>query len=377
MSAVIEKLGLYDCYNFIEINNFEEINKFIQSDHTKNPFESPIANFKNNELDRNELKKLAISIIQKNPLHNPFPLNFNQNADTAYFKTIEWVKNFELIPDGELFQEFLTAKYINLTSAAYPESNLENLIPISDWIIFLYLNDDDVEKKDSESLRALNERNMKILKNESELTEKDIPLTHALYDLMKRIRKIANESWINRFLKSVDEHFKSTVWEAENRETGITIPDYDIYLKKRLHTGAVYTVLLLIELAAQINIPETIYEEYLQELSTTCNNIIVWSNDIRSSPKEFEKKFVNNLVFVIQKKFDLSLEESINRAVDLHNSEVNRFEELKEKLYNKLTAKDSNPALEQYGNDICKYVEGMRHWMSSHYDFSLKSARYK
>jgi 5-epi-alpha-selinene synthase len=340
----------------------------------------PIIKSKNKELE--ELKKLMIETIKQNPLSNPFPLKFNQYAEEADKRTIEWVQKFKLIPEGPAFEKFLKAKYINLTAGAYPNCSLEKLILCSQWILFLYLNDDAVEEMAVKNLEALNKRNIKILKDKSKPNEKDGSLTHAVYDLMTRIRKVANKEWINYFLKKVEQHFQSTVWEAKNREQGISIPDYEIYIKMRFYTGAVDTVLALNELEIDVplplkklKIPRKIFKKHLEELNVRCNNIICWSNDIKSSQKELDGYFINNLVFVIKHEFTCSLEEAIKRSITLHNNEVNRFETLKDNLYAQLE-KTEKSDLKKYTADIGEYVEGMRYWMGSHFNFAENSRRY-
>ncbi len=373
MGAVIEKLCSYDC-SFASRNQLEDTK---QDNNPRNHVsESFFTNSLYKEMSIEEIKKLAIATIKQNPLSNPFPLKFNENAELANESTIAWVKRFKLIPDEEALKKFLASKIIHLTAGAYPNCSLDKLIPISDWITFLYLNDDDVEKRNSKSLKAFNERNIEVLKDQHKLTETDEPLTHAVNDLIRRMEKIAHKNWISRFLHKVDQHFQSTLWEADYREAGIKIPDLELYKQQRLHTGAVYTVLPLIELAEQTNISESLFETHLKELSLRCNNIICWSNDIKSCPKEFEESFMNNLVFVIQQTFNCSLEEAIQRSVELHNEEVSRFEELKNQLYIQLDSENSDSELREQAEEIRKYVEGMRYWMGAHFDFAQKSARY-
>ncbi len=355
MSAVLEKST--DCF----------CGSISKQEHT------PQKNLEEKSLSTKELAELVKNIIDQNPLSNPFPLKFNEQALIANEATNDWRAKFKLIAKEAILEKFLKAKFMNLTAGAYPNCSLERLIPIAQWIVFLYLNDDDVENRDSKSILSLNEKNMKILKNESQLAKDDEPITCALNDLMRRIEKIVNQNWIKRFLVSAEQHFQSTVWEATNREAGIEIPNYDEYIEQRMYTSAVYTVLPLIELAEQINIPEDIMEEYLLEFNLCANRIISWSNDIKSCPKEFDQKFKNNLIFVIKRHFNCSLDEAIKRSIDTHNKDVEHFEKLKEKLYAKL---EIDSRLKPHSEHIRKYVEGIRYWLGSHYDFAFKSDRY-
>ncbi len=329
----------------------------------------------NKKIINEKLRDLAKEIIQKNPLENPFPIKYNINAKEANEEAILWIKKFKLIPDKGL-DKFLNQEIIKLVSGAYPNCNLERLVIIHQWIIFLFLKDDDAEKRKTESVKALNERTMKVLQAKTFPTESDEPLTHAVYDLMGRIRKFVNETWINNILRKEEDYFKATVWEAQNREKNIRIPGYYIYLKMRLETGGAYAVFPLIEIAEKTSIPQRIFNEYLKDLNRMCNNIISWSNDVKSCPKEFDECFLNNLVFVTQRTFKCSLQEAIERCVNLHNKEVDDFEKAKNELYAKLNSETSDPELRQYAQDIRKYVEGLRYWMGSHYIFAKESPRY-
>jgi hypothetical protein len=380
----ISKLDIEECYSFIieEIKNKKESN---YSHHALEDFaikpDQQTDYFQDQEkaITAEKLKNLVTCALKQHPLNNPFPISQpNENAALADKKTLEWIKRFKLIQDEKSLQKFLASNFIKLTAAAYPHCSLERFSAIVDCITFLYINDDMAENRDSKSLQAYNIRCMMILKNESQMAEDDEPLTLAANDLIRRIDKFAQEYWFQRFLHNLDRHFQSTVWEAENRELGIAIPDFRIYMQMRLQTSGVEVVEPLIEFAHEINIPENIFEKHLKEMSRMFNLIIFKSNDIVSSPKELKQNSQNNLIFIIKQEFGCSIEDAIKYVIALHNKAVDNFEDLKNKLYAKLDGDEPDPELKPYRDDIRKYVEGIRDWMASHYAFYTfaNSARY-
>jgi len=389
MTAVTGKQSPYDYYHSF-VN--ERVQNGRNESNSSHNYTSKASNYAQDQdkARAKELANLIIKGIEQNPLANPFPIETNEYADLAEAETNDWVKRYKILKKEEKYNQLLLQKIMGLSRRTYPKCPFKQFVRIAELILFLYINDDKVEKKDPINLATYNIRNMEVLRNLSQPTEGvDKPLTCAVYELMRNIEKFANEHWKNRFLEAMDNHFQSTIWEAQNRKDGISIPNFKDYLPKREHTGAVYTVLPLIEIAEEIDIPNSIHEKYLKELSQMCNNIICWSNDVRSSLKEFKKNWLCNLVFVIKQEFDCSLEEAIKYSIDLHNNEVNRFEsrfeELKNILYAKLEKKaklasdESDPELKllkQQIEAIIKYVEGMRKWMGGHFKFAEESYRY-
>lgn len=323
------------------------------------------------ELSADKLRGLTIQIIKNHPLSNPFPtpVRLNPYAEQADQLTRAWMEDFNISS-----KKLRSANIIQLTAGAYPNCNLEQLIHNQKWILFLYGNDDVVERLDPTRVKALNDRKMSFVKDKTQPTEEDPPLNKAFHDLVILAQRMANKEWLERFFYRFDQHFESTVGEANNREKKIYIPDFESYRAERPHTGAPYIVLLLIELEA--NIPKAIFEKHLEEMTRLCNRIICDLNDIKSSPNEFKKKFINNLIFVIKRALNCSLEEAIQLSVTIHNQEVNRFEELKDELYVLLKSKECEIELKNYEPVIVKYVEGMRDWLASHFAFCDTSPRY-
>ena len=106
----------------------------------------------------------------------------------------------------------------------------------------------------------------------------------------------------------------------------------------------------------------------VQKLKLIANNIVAWSNDIIGLEWEMELGDVHNLVLVLQREHQLTLQEAINRAAELCNEEVRKFMDLESRRPSFGPVTD--PKLQHY-------VLGLRYWMRGYIDWALETERYQ
>jgi 5-epi-alpha-selinene synthase len=214
----------------------------------------------------------------------------------------------------------------------------------------------------------MNARFLEILKGAEPATEED-SLAHALWDLRQRLRvRAPTSTWMRRFIRSVRDHFDSTVWEAANRLEGLT-PDIRVYVRMRPITGGLYVDTEFIEITEHTHLPlEVRQHRDVKSLMQASNNVVCWANDIISLEKEVQRGDVHNLVLVLQQKLDLSLQEAVDRAAEMYDAEIQKFVELEPQLPSFGKAVDAN---------LRTFVSVLRTRMRGNLDWSLESGRYQ
>ena len=223
--------------------------------------------------------------------------------------------------------------------------------------------------KQDELIPALQSRSLAILQGEKP-THGDAPLVQALADLRRRMEPHASSGWMDRFTSTMKDYLQAVVWEAANHTQGIT-PDLATYLKMRPFFSGIYPSfdLIEVEVSKDMELPNTVRaNKTVQELRLIANNVLAWSDDIISLEVEMEQGKVHNLVLVLQREHQLTLQEAINRTAELYNEEVRKFMDLESRRPSFGPVTDLK---------LQHYVLGLRSWMRGYIDWALETERYQ
>jgi len=304
-------------------------------------------------------------------LYCPFSSHINKYGDVLETYAIEWALRFNLLASESDYKHFSKLKGYLLATYTYPFCQLEELKIAADWINWLFIWDDQCDMSDlgkqPEVLKVFHKRFLELL-NGSELTSNDIPIGHVLSDLRQRILQIGSAKSLNYFVRSVEDYFDGCEKEATNRAQGI-IPNIDTYSIIRMLCGAVDSVIELVLLCNQIQLPDSLREnDIIKKLKLMTNRIIVLCNDIFSVSKEMANGDVTNIVFILHYQEKISLEEAIKRAAEMHNQEVKSM----------INLETSIPSFgEEVDAELAKYILGMHTWISGHLDWCFCTARFQ
>lgn len=301
----------------------------------------------------------------------PFPERISPYANDVHHHTLEWVKHFRLVTNEKAFERLRLSKFGRLAARAYPDAALDRLEIISDWNTWLFVIDDQCDEsglgKHPDRLLALHGRCIEILSGYS-TKPNDTPLIHALHDIYCRLLPLASNSWVLRFAKSAAEYFEATFWEAQNRYHG-RWPDTDSYMLMRPFSGGLFTDIELIEIAENINMSCLARAHpRLMKLTALTNNVVCWSNDIISLRKEKAHGDMHNMVLVLQRERNISLQEALDFVKNLIDTQIQQFLILEKELPEFADVCDQ---------DVKKYVSILRSWMRGNLDWAHESGRYK
>lgn len=305
-------------------------------------------------------------------LYCPFPLQINKHVDVLEEYALEWVLRFNLLEnESRVYQRFSKSNFFLLTAYAYPHCQLEELKIANDWLSWLFIWDDQCDMselgKQPEILKDYQKRFLEIF-NGIEPTSQDIPLSHALSDIRKRMLQIGDLISFDRVVRSFEGYFHGCMLEAFNRLQGI-VPDVNTYTKMRRLSVAGDLVLAWIDFFNHLTIPDVVKEQTIvSKLGEMTSNIISWCNDIFSASREMASGDFHNLVLVFHYQQKLPLEEAIKRCVDMHNQEVQAMIDLEASI----------PHFgEELDAELEKYILGLNAWISANLNWYADSARYQ
>lgn len=309
-------------------------------------------------------------------LYCPFAPAISQHAEALQRHTVGWVRRFALLPNEPAYRKFEAAGLGRLVGRTHPHAGWEQLQLISDWHAWLFLRDDKGDDSGASDrpheLSVADNRLLAILEG-AQTVPSDDPLAHALYDLRGRLVACLHENVLpvasmRRFVRVVRDHLEATLWEASNRARGVP-PDVATYVRMRPLTGGLAIITELVEIIEGGHLPIELREhDTVRRLTTASHNVVCWANDIVSLEKELRNGEVNNLVVVLSEDRGLTLQEAVDRVVDLHNGEMRTFVDLAARIPTFWPEADVNLQL---------YISSLRARIRGVLDWSFESSRYQ
>ena len=305
-------------------------------------------------------------------LYCPFPSAINQYAEAAGKHSLKWARSFNLVIDESAYQSLRATKFHVLAARCYPNACLEALEVVCDYLVWIFIADDQFEeagpRKQTELLQELHARLLDILKG-AELTDFDTSVQIALRDIRLRLQQLphATSELMLRFVENMTAYFEGVLCEVLNHLQG-SVPDLATYMKIRSFTSGVFIYCDLIQIVDRIALPpEVIEHPTVKRLKLATNNVSTWANDIFSLQKEVGEGQTHNLVVVLQHEYQISVQEAVERAVEIHDAEVRTFIELSAQL----------PSFgAQIDAELQRYISGLRSWMRGCLDWYLETGRY-
>lgn len=308
-------------------------------------------------------------------LSYPFPPSINEHSDVVHRETVGWAVEFGLISTDSEYDAVLATNIGRLAGRFHPGATREKLRLISDWYAWMFFRDDLCDEaqigRHPELLARADLHYLEVLRGSAPHADgTGVPLSVAMSDLRERLVPVVPAAlWMRRFVRSVREHFESTLWEASNRSRN-AVPDLMTYSRMRPVTGGMYVDADFIEIATDIYLPPEIHgHPAVSAITSMSNNAVCWANDIISLEKELASGDVHNLVIVLSKNSPRQdIEASLAAAIGMHDREVERF----------LEAQDDLPTFGRtIDTNLKRYVSVLRARMRGNLDWSLESSRYR
>ncbi len=173
--------------------------------------------------------------------------------------------------------------------------------------------------------------------------------------------------WLAGFTQRLIELFNGFQAEANGRAQ-LLIPRLEEYLKIREVTVGLYVEFEFGALTNNIVVPRAVQQNVIfKRLVQHACNIVGWANDIYTYKKEIMAGEVHNLIVVAMRERGLSLDEAVDWAVDLHDTETRLFERLLGKL------PSFGPEVDA---QVKAYAGMLTAWVRGHLDWAHETGRY-
>ncbi|NII26220.1 hypothetical protein HB364_14090 [Pseudoflavitalea sp. X16] len=317
-------------------------------------------------------------VILPGRLFMPFQSLINKNVDLADLHTADWLRHFKLVLSEQQLSFYRNQGFAWMVARMFPNADLKTLCAFTDLNTLLFLLDDlldhtDPEEinpqmaKDPQAIQQLINTFLSVMDPYPQPTPNN-PVFLALEELWGRIIRLSTPAWQENFRNSMRQIFNAAIWQHTNVQQGVR-PSIRDYMDKRQYLGAANIATDTIAIADKIKLPMAMFKEPLiARITILCRNTVCWANDLFSLSKEIEHGDYHNLVVLLQYHKKLSRKQAIQQAIEIHDSQVKQFLQIKKKLafYNPHTRKE-----------IDRYVSGLENIMVANIDWSdYETSRY-
>lgn len=303
----------------------------------------------------------------------PFPPEIHPQVEEVHQHTLAWATSHQLLQKDIAIYRFNTSRFAWLAARVHPQTNFEELALTNDFFTWLFMLDDQFDDsnfgRQTEHMKVVVDRLLVILGIDRGENVEPLqgPVAETLRELWGRAQPLTTPQWQQRFAYHLRDYLEAYIWETGLRARGET-PDVALYIKKRQDAGAMHLALDYIDLAEHVDLPPEIYESTLvQALLLITNNVVCWQNDIVSVEKELAHGDFSNLVLVLAKAHNCSLQEGVERSNEMTTREIKLLESLSGLV---------PTTFPDYKQELEKYLASMRAWIRGNLDWSLESFRF-
>lgn len=302
-------------------------------------------------------------------LYCPFTPELHPHMREIEGQALErWSKLLGLHARHAVFQKLQRSHFPVLLGRCHPTASQERMGGALDFLIWNFSWDDqvDVGHVPVEWVRQQSEMALAVLQGAIPIHDAP-PLLWLLAGIRDRMVELMPPLWMERFIQACQAYFDGTIWEAETRGNRVCL-DVDQYIELRRLSVGTYMVFTQIEAIEGFLLPEEVLSHPVtKQLVEAATDVIGWANDLFSLGQDLKDEFHPNLVFSLQKRDGLALQDAIQVAVDMHDEAVRRFLELEQRL----------PSFGEHDAQVASYVTGIRRWIRANVDWSIMTGRYQ
>jgi hypothetical protein len=303
-------------------------------------------------------------------LYCPFSPAIHPAVNEIEAHTQQWLLDFKLINSYDMLNLYKQQRFASMIARSYPYGDYVDLCTWCDLNTLLFIVDDQLDEqdiiKDKEAFLRFESDFLEVLQsNRSCSLEKDGPVLTALSDFWRRMLLRSGQVWQDKFIQGIKDMFAGGMWQFKHIMDNRT-PDLDEYIGIRQYLGAANLATDSLEVTGKISLGEEIYKTPLvTKLTEICRNAICFANDLFSLSKEVAQSngAEFNLVTILRRKHNLTMERAISEAARVHDATVHEFIDLSGKAY--IYDKETNFMLH-------KYVHALEYLMKGNIDWSTR-----
>lgn len=276
-----------------------------------------------------------------------------------------WLRSTGICRDEAEFRHFQKIDCAAVAALTYADQTQEIVQLGTDLIAWLFLFDDRYGEgtgtADEASMVKVFEAMDRTIR-ERRAVDPDCRYHVSMVSLLDRLAAYVDQAWLDRFAHDIWRYmFLGCLGEYKlrNGHEPITLARY---LEVRRNSISALPVLDLLDL----RFGGIVGGNDISVLREITAGLLAWVNDIGSFRKESKAKDPMNLVSVIQKEFATTENLALKIAVEVHNAELARFDQVAAFMANSgLVTPDKK-----------SYIAGLRTWQSGNYYWCLLTPRY-
>lgn len=306
----------------------------------------------------------------------PLPEEINPRLDEVG-NGVAWAEDMGLLSSPDAVERFSRHRFARLAARTYPRAERYELELMVDWMNWMFLFDDQADDTpwgaDPVEWRRRAVPCFDVLEQPDVDNRALPPLARGLGDLMRRSGVGMSEGWHDRLCHHVASGMRAFQTVATARQER-RAPDMASFLEGRRDSAALKIVFDLAERVEHVEIPPSLYESpEFQELWRGACDTVAWLNDLYSLRKEAVGGEVYNVVLVIRRAMGCSLQEAVDRAVDMVHARVATYMAARRLVEHLLAASDLSADVRD-GVRGCMDIYAS--WMRGNLDWSRETVRY-
>ncbi|TQF06442.1 hypothetical protein E6W39_34900 [Kitasatospora acidiphila] len=306
-------------------------------------------------------------------VHYPHRRNPHRAGAEAHHR--RWMEEFRMLGSRMSATSYARWDVADLTALTYPDCAAEDLALATDLMGFYFIFDDEFDgplgRHPAESAELCDQL---IAVLHGAPAPADSPCVRGFESIWQRISQGMSPRWLARAAYSWESYLASHPAEAASRLAGAA-PDRTPFLFLRRGTSAMETVLDTVERVGRFEVcPTAFHSPALRELRQLAADIAPLSNDVHSYQQEVPRGDVNNLVMVVQRERDCTLDEASALALAEVQLKADRMAQLLDELPHTYRSLELDPAQEETAR---RYADGMVALVSGYLDWEGRTVRYR
>ncbi|PFH51684.1 hypothetical protein AMATHDRAFT_2790 [Amanita thiersii Skay4041] len=309
--------------------------------------------------------------------HCKFPLVYHPQGDEVAAQSVKWLD--ENCPDLNAKQRraLYGLQAGELTAFCYNTASPERLRVVSDFMNYLFHLDNISDGMMTRETNVLADvvmnafwfsgRYMPTKKPGKEQPVEELNPGKLARDYWSRCIPGAGPGCQGRFKETMELFFEAVNIQARARDQGV-IPDLESYIDVRRDTSGCKPCWALIEYGLDIDLPDFVAEHpVIEVLNEATNDLVTWSNDIFSYNVEQSRGDTHNMIVILMRYHNHTLQSAVDYVGDLCSKTIDRFIEYQKKL----------PSWGPEVDDMVKrYVQGLQDWIVGSLHWSFQTTRY-
>ncbi|GAA2243554.1 hypothetical protein GCM10010232_33210 [Streptomyces amakusaensis] len=282
------------------------------------------------------------------------PPGGGSRAREAEEYAFDWCRRHGLLRGRTPAESFRRARFGALAARTHPQAPPGQLALLAAWVAWGFVLDDLLDRRDARTADPLLADLVAVTAGKRRSRN---AFVRAYEDLWRRTTETMDPPVRERFRANLTRYL-NVLGEESAQRSARRVPSLEAYLPMRLATGGVREDLDIADHLAGRSLPEALYTHpWHQRILDTASDVVNWTNDLASYPKEAAAGEVHNLVIVLAHADGVDhgrAAESVRTGIAARTEEFTAL----------AAAGPPHPELAARVADLGHWITGFRGWLS-------------